>query len=101
VMEKIDGDDILAAQIIKAKAVKSKHTRPFSTTEFRVAFREDGSPYFDEITNLIDYLIDLGILEQSGAYIAYGEKKWHKKPLVKFIQDEDKIQELRDLIPRD
>lgn len=100
-MDKED-KELMTGQAIKAKIVKSKHTRPFSVAELQMGFNEDGSAFFDEAIVLIDYLCKLGILEQSGAYIVWDEKKCYKSALIKKAKEElSVLEKLRNLVPKD
>lgn len=101
VMETVDGEKEMTAQLIRAKVVKSKHTRPFKVAELRMGFNEDGSAFFDEIIVLLDYLVKLDILETAGAYTLWEGKKYYRKSLAKKIADEGLIEELRALVPAD
>ena len=101
IVEKVEGADEMIGQTIRAKVVKSKHTRPFSVAELRMGFNPDGSAFFDEATVLIDYLQKLDIIQTSGNYVLWNGTKYYKKVLAKKLTSEDKISELRALIPKD
>lgn len=103
IMENVEGEKEkeMVAQTITAKVVKSKHTRPFTTAELRMGFNHDGSAFFDEAWVLIDYLIKLGIMETSGTYVIWEEKKIYKKALVKKIVKDGTVDTLRALVPKD
>ncbi|EGR3221681.1 hypothetical protein N7I40_004053 [Vibrio parahaemolyticus] len=86
-------------QKITAKVVKNKVSRPFQKCEWDFLFKEDGTGYLDKVGGMIDLLCEQGVLKKSGAYIEFKDKKYHRKPLVKLIEDNDLYDELVKLLP--
>jgi len=99
VMETVNGDKEMTAQIIRAKITKSKHTRPFKVAELRMGFNDDGSAYFEEISVILDYLVKLDIIETAGAYVLWDGKKYHRKTLAKKIIEDGDEDKLRKMVP--
>lgn len=93
------GDKEFAGQRISIKCVKSKHTRPFQTTELDFMFREDGSGYFDVVGSMIDHLCDNEILKKSGARITWTDgKSYFRAALIEKIENEGLQAELTALL---
>lgn len=102
VMDKdpVTGEKLMVAQIIKAKAMKSKHTRPFQETEIVFAFDENGSADFDIEASLVEHLIKHKVLEVSGGRIAWEGGKPYKKNLIDQLKaDPAGISKLEALLP--
>ena len=78
-------DKELTGQIIRAKCVKSKHTRPFGTAELSLHFDDTGMAYFDDIESIITWMIRQKILETSGSRINWGGKSLYKKDVIKAL----------------
>ncbi|MCG5512784.1 hypothetical protein [Ectothiorhodospira shaposhnikovii] len=96
----MDKEKEFAGQLISLKAVKNKHTRPFQETELYFMFREDGSGYFDHIHSMIDYLVKIGKLTQSGARIAWTDgKSYFVSQLIKKVEEEGLYGELLAMLP--
>lgn len=101
ILEKVGSENEMTGQSIRAKIVKSKHTRPFQIAELMMGFNDDGSAYFDEVTVLVDYLCKIEVIEMTGNYAVWNGSKYYKKVLVAKIIKENLIEELRALIPKD
>lgn len=93
-----DKDKEFIGQIIGAKCVKSKLTKPFQTTDVRMSFNEDGSAYFDHETTLIEYLLLRGKLKQSGARVEWNGKSYFKSQLADVIRAEGSYAELLKML---
>jgi recombination protein RecA len=96
------GDKQLTAQTISIKAVKTKHTRPFGTTELSLKFNDDGSAYFDEIEALIDYLVKRKVLTLSGSRMQWDGKSLFKSQVIKLLsEDSTGKEQLLKLLPEE
>lgn len=56
---------------VKAKIVKNKVAAPFRTAEFEIYFNEGIS----RTSDLIELGVDMGLIQKSGSWFAYGEEK--------------------------
>ncbi|MFN7170953.1 MAG: recombinase RecA, partial [Candidatus Omnitrophota bacterium] len=64
------GENIIGSRI-KAKVVKNKVAPPFQQADFDIYYEEGIS----KESGLLDLGIELGIIEKSGAWLIYGDKK--------------------------
>lgn len=85
-------------QSITAKIVKNKVGRPFRIAEWDFLFQEDGSGFLDRIGGMVDFLVKVGALKKTGAYIEYGSKKYHRGPLVEALRKADAYEALVQLL---
>lgn len=100
IMKEVNGKKMMVGQLIKAKTVKNKITRPFQEAEWSFVFDEDGTGHFDLIGSTVDYLCGEGVLVKSGAFITWTNgKKYNRNKLVKMIEDEGLKDELYSLYP--
>ena len=98
IMETVKGGKEFVGQTIKMKTVKNKLTKPFQEFNLNMMFEGDGVAYFDVTGALLDSAIALGKIEQGGAYITWADgKKYHRKPLIKHIEENSLYDELRAL----
>lgn len=65
-----EGDEIVG-NILKVKVLKNKVGAPFRKAELRYMFTTG----FDKLTELIEVGIDVGVINQGGAWINYGDIK--------------------------
>lgn len=75
----------VTGQTIKMESIKNKTYPPFKKAEWVFKFNDEGTGYIDLIDTMIGHLLDRGLLEQSGAYIAWEGKKYYRDPLVKAL----------------
>jgi protein RecA len=88
----------MIGQNITIKCTKSKLTAPFKTCKLRLSFDADGMATFDTVTSLVDYLIDKKLLD-GGAWVVFdGVKHQGRKNLVKYVRDNDKMDDLLALL---
>jgi len=98
IMEVVKGGKEFVGQTITIKTVKNKLTRPFQEFKLNMMFEEDGVAYFDVTGALLDSAIALGRIEQGGAYLTWTDgKRYHRKPLIKHIESEGLLSELKAL----
>lgn len=83
-MNKDDKTDkkLVTGQTVRVETVKNKTHRPFLKTQFEFKFNADGTGYIDVIDSMVGHLMDLGLLEMSGAYIVWEGKKLYRSQLV-------------------
>lgn len=102
-VKKVTGsEDIMIGQSIRAKVVKSKHTRPFRVADLEMNFRDDDSAYFDDGTILANYLIKLGLMEKSSdkRYL-WEDKKYTAAAFTKMVESNPEVLEkMRALLPK-
>jgi len=75
----------------KVKVVKNKVAPPFTQTEFDIMYGEGIS----KEAELIDYGIDLDIIDKSGSWFSYGDKKLAqgKEKVRELLKADDKLRE--------
>lgn len=102
IIEKDGKNKEFMGQEITSKIVKNKLSKPFKEAAWRFMFREDGTGYFDVTGSMIDYLVGLGILKQSGARITWTDgKSYFKKQLIAKIDSEGLQSELMAMLPKE
>lgn len=82
-----DKDKNVIGQDITAKVIKNKVAAPFKQCSWRFSFRDDGTGFLDSLHSSIEYLIERGDLETSGAYVIYNGKKIYKTQLTDKIRE--------------
>ena len=99
IKDKASGDVI--GQMAGITTKKNKVTRPFQEVDLRLTFDADGMAHFDFTGGMIDHLIELKLLNQSGAWIEWTDgKKYYKSALVTKIDSEGSYSELVALLPK-
>lgn len=93
-----DKDKHFVGQKITIKAVKNKLTRPFQECSLLFMTPEDGLPYFDAITPIVDELIEKGKIPKSGAWLEWKGEKMHKATLIEKVRAEDDLPALATLL---
>lgn len=89
----------ITAQMTGITTKKNKLTRPFQEVDLRLSFQEDGMTHLDFTSGLVDFLIENGKLEMSGAWITWIDgKKYYKGPLVEKINAEGGYEDLKALV---
>lgn len=83
---KHDKDGDAYGQETKVKIVKNKCAPPFRSCTFNLIFGQG----YDRLSSLIDLALERNVLEQSGAWIKFGELKW---------QGRDQLREALDAEP--
>lgn len=73
-------------QQVGAECVKNKVSFPFKKTSWNFMFGEVG---FDVEQALVDHMVDLKLIETSGAYVVIDEKKSYKSQGGKFVREND------------
>jgi protein RecA len=96
----IKKDGVEVGQAITAKIVKNKVGRPFRTAQWDFLFDEDGSGYLDRVGGIVDYMVEVGALKKSGAYIEYNDKKYNRGPLVEALRNADAYDDLLALLKK-
>lgn len=87
-------------QEIGAEIIKNKVRAPFKRASWRFMFMDDGTGRFDVVGGVIDELIALGKIEQSGAWVTWDGKKWNsRKALLEHIEANGQFDQLLDLFP--
>lgn len=102
-IEKGTGEDKeVTGQRVGAQCIKNKVSRPFRKASWNFMFNEDGTGGFDNVGSLVDYLKELKLLKESGAYIEWSDgKKYHRGPLIEKIKSEGLYEELLKYLPDD
>lgn len=96
IMEEKAGEKEFVGQKISIQCVKSKMTRPFKETSLRLSFEDDGQANFDNITSMLEHLIDTKEIAASGARVTWTDgKSYYKKQLAAKIVEEGLEAELR------
>jgi protein RecA len=102
VMEGTGADKEMTGQVTSINTKKNKVSRPGQSIDLRMKFLPDGGTEFDETTSLLEYLLGLGLLAESGPRIKWiDEKMYFKKALVEKINDEGIYDQLVALLPKD
>ena len=83
-----DGDNIMGSRV-KVKVVKNKVAPPFRSTEFDIMFGEGIS----KVGEIIDMGVELGIINKSGSWFAYGDNKigQGRDAVKQFLQDNPEV----------
>ncbi|WP_051331786.1 hypothetical protein [Methylocaldum szegediense] len=76
----------MLGQLIKAKCVKSKHTRPFQNADLYMTFDLNNMAIFDHIETLVEYLVKIGAIEQSGNRIKWDGKLYYKSQIIEALK---------------
>jgi protein RecA len=76
----------MIGQLIKAKCVKSKHTRPFRNADLYMTFDNYNMAVFDHIETLVEYLAKLGAIEQSGNRVQWDGKLYYKSQIIEALK---------------
>jgi len=98
-VQKDGGETRQIGQQITADIVKNKVYRPFLKTRWDFLFNEDGTGSFDVVGGMIDHLVEIGVLTQSGPRITYNGKSYFKSQLVAHVKENDLLPELIALLP--
>lgn len=99
--DKSGGDKVYLGQKVKVDITKNKISAPFRKTEWDFLTNEDGSGRFDVTGSLIDHLVEVGVLEQSGARIKWADgKSYFKSQLVEVIAKNGLEGELVKMLPK-
>lgn len=87
---------------VKAVVEKNKVWRPFQEARWDFTHQSDGSTLMDVTTGVVDALIELGKIEQSGAYVTFDGKKTFKSTLIKEMRNDPAlVAKVVALFPRD
>jgi protein RecA len=78
-----DGDRIIGENV-KAQIVKNKVSEPWRTAQYTSSFTEGINLYVSHI----DALIEDEKIEKSGAYLVWGEKKYHRSKLEALMRED-------------
>jgi protein RecA len=89
---------IVLGQEIKAKVVKNKVSRPYQRCEWRFMFREDGTGFLDAVGSTVDFCAENELIEKSGPRLMWGGKKYYRKALVDYINENNLKDELEALL---
>jgi len=87
-------------QEITANCIKNKVSAPFQKAYWRFMFAPDGTGYLDATGSLIDHLIDIGKLPQSGSRIEWDGKKLLRSQLIEKVESEGLRDSLVALLPK-
>lgn len=89
----------VTGQLTGITTKKNKLTRPFQEVDLRLSFDDDGMARLDFTTGLLDFLIEKGRLETSGAWVVWLDgKKYYKSTLAEKIDAEGAYEELKALV---
>ena len=82
--------------IIRAEVKKNKVAPPFRKADFKIMFDEGLSKTYD----ILDTAVKHGIVDKAGAWINYGEEKWHgDENARKYLRENPKVlEEIKDKI---
>jgi len=82
--------------IVRADVKKNKVAPPFRKADFKIMFDEGLSTTYD----ILDTAVKHGIVDKTGAWINYGEEKWHgDENARKFLRENPKVlKEIKDKI---
>lgn len=100
-MEVRAGEKEFAGNLIGMETKKNKLSRPFQSVDLRLMYDDNGKAVFDFTTGLVEHLIDIGVIKQSGSYLEFGGKKVYKSVLVKEIEEQGRFAELVAMLPAD
>jgi len=94
-----DGEEL--GQKVTCKEIKNKVYRPWLKVEWDFLFQPDGTGKFDSVAGIVDRLVDLGEIMQSGAWFTWdGQRFQGKKALVKAIESDPALyQKMMDTLP--
>lgn len=92
------GGKVMKSQTVTAKAQKTKHTRPFKQTSYKIAFNENDTPYLDLEASYVDFAKKKGLLGDGGRLLWTNGKTYPASTLVKKIKDENLLPELEALV---
>ena len=93
-------DKEILGQVIGAKVIKNKVSRPFLTANWRFLFQEDGTGKFDVVGSLVEFMIENKLLEAAGARVKWTDgKSYYKAQLVERIEKEGLLPELTAMLP--
>lgn len=92
--EDIDGKKTDVGHMVRIAFNKSKIGNNTGAKTEVVMFQDTG---FDEIYNTIEDAIKIGVLEQKGAYVVYGEGKTYKSKLYEKLKDPANVEEFNEL----
>lgn len=92
------GDE--SGQVIKAKIIKNKVSRPFQTAAWHFVFRDDGTGFLDAIGSTIDHLKETGLIKLAGTRLEWEGKTYFRNQLAEKLRTENKQAELFDLLPK-
>ena len=86
----IQENDELSGHEIKFKCVKNKVGVPFRETVVRLLY-DSG---FDTKSDLVEYAISEGVVEQSGGWLSFNGKKYRKEGLIEVLDEiKEKLKE--------
>ena len=91
------GNDMMDYQMITAKVKKTKLTRPFQQTEWRISFDEYDRPYFDTIASYIQ-LGKSKKLFGASTRLEWDGKTYHAAQLAAKIEKEGLLSQLEQLV---
>lgn len=91
----------MIGQEITAKCIKNKVSAPFRKATWRFVFQPDGTGKFDVIGSLIDHLLELKLMDMTGTRINWEGKTYFRNQLAAKIEDENKLDDLMALLPKD
>lgn len=91
IKDKATGDE--KGHTVTCKVIKNKVYRPNLKCQWDFVYQEDGTGAFDNVAGIVDRLIDLGEIMQSGAWFTWdGERFQGKKQLVAAINKSPALQ---------
>ena len=93
-----DKDKNVIGQEIKAKVIKNKVSAPYKECVWQFSFREDGTGFLDSLHSSIDYLIEKGVMKQTGAYVEFNGKKTFRSQLTDKIRDAGQEEKIYNMI---
>jgi protein RecA len=94
----VNKDKERLGQRITAEVIKTKLTRPFQQAGWDFLFEESFGK-FDVIGSMVDYLVEVGALEQKGPRITFEGKSYYRSELINHIEENNFADKLTALLP--
>lgn len=83
---------------VTARCIKNKINRPYLKSKWRFMFNDDGSGYFDATGSMLDFAVEKGLVEKSGARLVWEGSNLYRDQVVARINADGTQAKLLDLI---